>query len=97
MYTKMMNLMKAGDTLEKEYTELKAQGPPMTKAAKQHLIAEYKVSPKLKEAIMKQFRDGYQSARARDKAKLLAAGLDPSILDFSDEESETEDGPFSTP
>lgn len=46
---------------------------------------------------MKQFGDGYQSARARDKAKLLAADLDPSILDSFDEESEAEDDPSSTP
>lgn len=34
MYTKMMNLIKADETLEKEYIKLKNQGPPMTEATK---------------------------------------------------------------
>lgn len=65
----------------------------MTEAAKQQYIAEYMISLKLKEAVMEQFSDGYQSVKEKDKAKMLAADLDPSILDSSEEESEAEDDP----
>lgn len=34
MHVKMMNLIKVGDALEKEYLEFKSQGPPMTEATK---------------------------------------------------------------
>lgn len=42
---------------------------------------------------MKQYDDGYLSARENYKAKMLTAGLDPSILDSSDELSKIEDDP----
>lgn len=42
---------------------------------------------------MKQFGDNYPSAK--DKKKMLAAGLDPLILYSSNDESEAEDDPPS--
>lgn len=93
MHSQMMSLVKANRALEKELAKLKAQGPPMTEAAKQQLIKEYKISPELIEDVMQQFGDGYQSAKEKDKAKMLAASLDPSILDSLDEEPEAKDNP----
>lgn len=91
MYTKMMNLIKVGEALEKEYTELKSQDLLMIEAAKQQIIAKYKASPELTEAVLGQFGEGYQNAKKRMKEMMLAAGLDPHILDFFDEESEAKD------
>lgn len=65
----------------------------MTEVVKQNLITEYRKSPELTEEVMKQYGDKYSSARAKDKTKMLVAGLDPSLLDSSDEESEAEDDP----
>lgn len=87
--------MKAHKELEKDYAELKAQGPSMTEAAKHQFIVVYKASPELIEEVMKQFGDGYQSERTRDKAKMLAVDPDPSILDSSDEKSEAENDPLT--
>lgn len=44
----------------------------------------------MREAVIEQFGDGYQRARLKDKEKLIAAGLDPSILDSSNHEDDTE-------
>lgn len=67
----------------------------MTEATRQQIIEEYEESPKLTENIIIQFSEGYQSHKERIKAKMLAAGIDTKILDFSDEEDETEDFPPS--
>lgn len=93
MHSKMMELMRAGDALKEEYNRPKSQVPPMTEAAKQQIIKEYEESPELTEKIIMQFSEGYQSHKERIKAKMLAAGIDTKILDFSDEEDETEDLP----
>lgn len=44
MHSKMMELMRTREALEREYTELKRQGPLMTEAAKQQIIEEHKES-----------------------------------------------------
>lgn len=67
----------------------------MTEAARQQIIEEYEESPKLNENIIIQFSEGYQGHKERIKAKMLAAGIDTKILDFSDEKDETEDFPPS--
>lgn len=93
MHSQMMELMRVNRSLEKDYNELKAQRPPMAEETKQKLIIEYRRSPELTEEVLKQYGDKYSSVRAKDKAKMLAAGLDPSILDSSDDESDTKDNP----
>lgn len=92
MHTKMMNLLKVGEELEKEYIELKSQGPPMTEATKKQFIEEYRKSPELTE-VMKQFGDGYQSAKMTMKERMVAACLDPHVLDSFDDEVEDEKDP----
>lgn len=91
----MMELMRVGDVLEREYTELKRQGRPMTEAARQQIIEEYKESPELTEKIMVKFSKSYQSHKERIRAKMLAAGLDLKILDSSIEEFEIKEVPPS--
>lgn len=59
----------------------------------QQFIAEYKKFPELVKVVMSQFGDDYQSAKSKMKERMVAAGLDPNILDSSDEESEAEDDP----
>lgn len=93
MHDKMINLVRAASKLEKEFVKLKNKSPTISEADKQKIINEYKTSPELTEAILGQFDEGYQGAKAKIKAKILAAGLEPQLLDSSNEESETEENP----
>lgn len=65
----------------------------MTEVSKQWIITEYKASPELTEFVLGQFDEDYQNSKGRMKAKILAADLDPQLLDSSDEESEAEGDP----
>lgn len=96
MYSKMMDLIKAGNALQKELAKLKRQDPLMIEDVKQQFIKEYKSSLELAEEVIRQFSEGYQSARAKDKEKMLAAGLDPNILKSSDDEDDAEELPPSS-
>lgn len=84
MHTKMMNLIKVGDDLEKDYAELKAQGPPLTEAVRQQIITEYKESPELIEAVIRQLDEGYQDTNTRMRERMRTTGLDPKVLNSSD-------------
>lgn len=91
MHSKMMELIRTGKELEREYTELKMQGPLMTKTTKQQIIEEYKESHELTKKIIIQFSEGYQSYKERIRVKMMVAGLETKILDSLDEESKAED------
>lgn len=90
-----MNLVKSASELDKEFIKLKEEGLPISEANKQKIIDEYKTSPELTDVVLGQFDEGYQHAKAKIKAKMMAAVLDPQLLDSSDEESEAEEDPTS--
>lgn len=58
IHDKMMNLDRSASELEKEFVQLK-EGPPISKANKQKIIDEYKMSPELTKAVLGQFDKGY--------------------------------------
>lgn len=80
MYTEMMNLVKSASELEKQYVQLKEQGPPIYEVNKQKIIDEYRASSELTEVVLGQFDEGYQHAKAKNKEKIKAAGIDPELL-----------------
>lgn len=90
-HNKMMNLINADKKLEEDCARIMSQGPPLTKAVRQQIITEYKESPELTEVVVRQFSEGYQDAKARMRERMWVAGLDPKVLDSSDEENEAEE------
>lgn len=86
----MMELRREGETFQKEYDELKIQGPSITETVKLQVIREYEESPELTEKIILQLSEGYQDHKDKIRAKMLAASLDTKILESSNEESEGE-------
>lgn len=53
MYSKMMDLIKAGNALQKELAKLKRQDPLMIEDVKQQFIKEYKSSLELAEEVIR--------------------------------------------
>lgn len=90
MHDKLMNLVKVASELEKKFIKLKNESLTISKASKQKIINEYKTSSELTEAILSQFNEGYQCAKTKMKAKIMAVSLYPQLFDSSDEKSEAE-------
>ena len=81
IHAQLSTLIHANNTLMAEQAVIK-----------QAAIKEYEESPDLTDKIMTQFAEGVEAYREKARTKLADAGLDVSILDSSDEESEAEDG-----
>ena len=79
VHAQLSTLIHANNTLEAEKAVIK-----------QAAIKEYEESPELTDKIMTQFAEGVEAYREKARAKLVDAGLDASVLDSSDEESEAE-------
>lgn len=88
----MVNLVEADNKLEEDYQRIMKEGH-LIKVLQHQVISEYKKSPKLTEDVVRQFSEGYQDAKVQMKERIRAAGLDPKILDSSDEEDEGEEQP----
>lgn len=85
MHDKLKIIISTHITLEKEFTDYKAHGPLLTEALKQQVYQEYRRSPELSKEVIQQFDGGCQSAQDKDKAKMLAMVLDPSIVEAEDD------------
>lgn len=76
--------------MEKDYIRLKNERSAISKADRQKIIDE----TKLTKVVMSQFSEGYQGAKEKIRAKMLAASLDTKVLDSSDDEDEAKELPI---
>lgn len=95
MHNKLTNLVKAASELEKEYIKLKNEGSIISEVDRQQIVDEYKASSELTEVVLGQFEEGYQCAKTKMKARMIATGLDPQLLNSFDEESKAKGDPPS--
>lgn len=93
MHEKLTNFIKATSELEKDYEWLKNEKSTISEAERKTIIEEYKNSTELIEAVMKQFTEGYQGAKDKIRAKMLAIDLDTTVLDSSDDKDEAKELP----
>lgn len=64
---------------------LKERGPPLTEELRRQIQTDYRTSDELNAEILKVYSEGYEVCRDRGKEKLVAAQLDPALLDSEDE------------
>lgn len=84
--------LKERAKLEEELRELRVLrdlGPPLTEDLRREVQQDYRKSAELNEEIVQMFSDGYDECRSKDKARLVTAKVNPTILDSSEDEAES--------
>lgn len=74
--------------LQEKLKALEELGPPLTEELRIQIQEDYRKSATLNEEVALIFSEGYEVCRSKGKEKLVAANLDPKILDSSDGEDE---------
>lgn len=66
---------------------LEERGPPLTEELRKHIQTEYRASDELNVEILRVYSEGYEVCRSRGKEKLIAAKIDPALLNSEDEDN----------
>lgn len=65
-----------------EIKALQERDPPLTEEVRKQIQEDYRTSDELGAEIMKVYYEGFEDCRGQCKEKLVAAQLDPVLLDF---------------
>lgn len=71
--------------LRGEIKALQKQDPPLTEEVRKQIQEDYRTSDELGAEVMKVYYEGFEDYRGQCKEKLVAAQLDPALLDFEND------------